>query len=237
MKVKKHEFTIDSEFRKNKNCLDTNLIGEEPYLMSLWPTRVYMAKNSQIQSGWHDEIKKELTEAYLAGDSMNANWMKSGFFESKLESHAAFEKFLGTHVQSLISAELNINSDLGYVATGWANVKEGFDYHWSHIHEGHVFSWVYYIQVTGESADAHFSKPDYKGNIYQGVLELQDPRGSAPYVLGLEKSAFFSMVHIEPTEGLLVIFPSYLRHAVAPTLSDKLRISIAGNLRSFHKIP
>ncbi len=237
MKVKKSEFNIDSEFRKNKNVFNTNLIKEDPCLMSFWPTRVYMAKNSLIQDGWHNEIKKELNDAYLAGDKMTANWMKSSFFESKLESHKSFEKFLGDHVKGLMSSAFSINSDFGYVANGWANVKEGFDYHWPHIHEGHVFSWVYYLQVTGESADAEFLKPEYKGNIYQGVLELQDPRGSAPYIVGLENSVFFSTVYVEPSEGLLVIFPSYLRHAVAPTLSNKLRISIAGNLSGFYKKP
>jgi hypothetical protein len=36
---------------------------------------------------------------------------------------------------------------------------------------------------------------------------------------------------IEPIEGMLVVFPAYLKHGVTKNLSDELRISIAGNFR------
>lgn len=36
---------------------------------------------------------------------------------------------------------------------------------------------------------------------------------------------------VEPIEGMLVVFPAYLKHGVTKNLSDELRISIAGDFR------
>jgi ectoine hydroxylase-related dioxygenase (phytanoyl-CoA dioxygenase family) len=35
------------------------------------------------------------------------------------------------------------------------------------------------------------------------------------------------------SDGMLLMFPSYLAHSVAPNKSDKLRISISFNLKFF----
>jgi hypothetical protein len=36
---------------------------------------------------------------------------------------------------------------------------------------------------------------------------------------------------VEPIEGMLVVFPAYIKHGVTKNLSDDLRISIAGDFR------
>jgi uncharacterized protein (TIGR02466 family) len=100
---------------------------------------------------------------------------------------------------------------------GWANISNTGDSHGAHTHPGSTWSGVYYVD-TGESASGE-----------SGRLQFVDPsQGRANTFLSY---LLPSSVEIAPQASLMVLFPSYLVHAVLPHRGARSRLSIAFNLR------
>jgi uncharacterized protein (TIGR02466 family) len=115
----------------------------------------------------------------------------------------------------------------------WANISAPGDANAVHTHPGAFWSAVYYV---------HFDAPATEGtnpSSNEGALELLDPRGALPLMfeprlrmrLKGYLSAGLSEFH-HPVPGQLVMFPSWLPHAVVPYsgADGSQRISIAMNL-------
>lgn len=111
-------------------------------------------------------------------------------------------------------------------SNGWANVNRSGHGNEFHTHPGCFWSAVYYVDDGGIGADPALG----------GELELADPRGVAPamhaphvsFALRGGQSAGVSEL-VRPHSGLLVVFPSWLSHAVRPYRGSGIRISIAIN--------
>jgi uncharacterized protein (TIGR02466 family) len=100
---------------------------------------------------------------------------------------------------------------------GWANISNSADAHGAHTHPGSTWSGVYYVD-TGENAPGE-----------SGRLQFVDPsQGRANTFLSY---LLPSSVEIAPQPSLMVLFPSYLVHAVLPHRGPRSRLSIAFNLR------
>lgn len=96
---------------------------------------------------------------------------------------------------------------------GWATVMRSQGHQSAHIHPTSWLSGVYYITV-----------PDLvrRGdNAHKGWIEFGRP--PEHYPTAIEPDVTF----LEPIEGKLILFPSYLYHRTVPYEDDALRISIA----------
>ena len=96
---------------------------------------------------------------------------------------------------------------------GWATVMRAQGHQSAHIHPTSWLSGVYYVRV-----------PDLvqRGdNSHKGWIEFGHPPEHYPVTKEPETT------FIEPVEGKLVLFPSYLYHRTVPYEDDALRISIA----------
>lgn len=100
--------------------------------------------------------------------------------------------------------------------SAWGNISRRGNYHRMHNHPHSAWSGCYY--VTGLPAS----------NSMGGVLELYDPRPFTEMV-DVPGTPYGQRVHIRPTPGLMVLFPSWLYHFVHPSDSDTERVSIAFN--------
>lgn len=106
----------------------------------------------------------------------------------------------------------------------WANISPAGASNQMHAHPSSLWSAVFYIDDGGD--------PD------SGELVLLDPRfpmnrmTASDVALGERpaEGAPLSQVHLKPEPGKLVIFPSWLMHAVRPHSGPGERISIAMNL-------
>ncbi len=109
----------------------------------------------------------------------------------------------------------------------WANINRSGHGNEFHTHPGCVWSGTYYVDDGGIGDDPSLG----------GEFEIQDPRGIAPAMYrpdlapavpgGLSIGA--SEV-ISPAAGNMIMFPSWLSHAVRPYTGNGTRISIAFNL-------
>ena len=100
----------------------------------------------------------------------------------------------------------------------WANVCYPGDFNSAHSHPGSTWSTVYYVDAGAPTSPQH------------SQLQLIAPcQGRAntfmPYLLP-------DTLCITPEAGMMVLFPSYLAHAVLPHRGERPRVSIACNLRS-----
>jgi uncharacterized protein (TIGR02466 family) len=106
-----------------------------------------------------------------------------------------------------------------YRLDGWANVTRHQGYNTVHDHPNCIWSGVYYV-ASGEP------EPDRPHN---GQLELLDPRAGINQIY-IEGTIFGGRCLVDPLPGLMVMFPSWLKHLVHPFFGRGERISIAFNV-------
>ena len=117
--------------------------------------------------------------------------------------------------------------DFQFDANMWANINQKGDSNNTHCHPGCLWSGVYYvddgIETNGDEAGGHliFEDPRFPMNsMYQPDLVMRDPEGIPQR----------NQHSVTPKSGMLIMFPSWLRHSVRPYKGDKDRISVAFNL-------
>ncbi|MHA6333721.1 2OG-Fe(II) oxygenase family protein [Qipengyuania sp. CAU 1752] len=119
-------------------------------------------------------------------------------------------------------------SRFGWVPEMWANVSQVGSANQYHFHPGSFWSAVAYIDDGYDgSEDASLG----------GELQLLDPRMpmvrmTAPDLRMLDRDGQQQQneISVRPRTGMIVIFPSWLQHAVRPFHGSGTRISIAINL-------
>jgi uncharacterized protein (TIGR02466 family) len=108
---------------------------------------------------------------------------------------------------------------IAWKTNAWANVNR-------RNHGGAYWSGTYYVDDGGIGED----------HALGGEFEIQDPRGVAPAMYapllgfalpGGQSAGASELIH--PRSGQLVLFPSWLLHAVRPYRGDRERISVAFN--------
>ena len=120
-------------------------------------------------------------------------------------------------------------SDLNFVecdvalTSAWLNINDSRQcMNSEHIH-GDVFSGVFYLKAPEES----------------GKLVLQNPAINRMWngcALTAQKNQFTGeSIRIEPIEGNIILFPSYLPHSVETNNHDEARIAISFNLIALPK--
>jgi len=117
--------------------------------------------------------------------------------------------------------------DFQFDANMWANINKMGDSNNTHCHPGCLWSGVYYVddglETTSDAAGGHliFEDPRFPMNsMYQPDLVMRDPEGVPQR----------NQHSITPKSGMIVMFPSWLRHSVRPYKGGKDRISVAFNL-------
>ncbi len=111
-------------------------------------------------------------------------------------------------------------------ANCWANVNRSGHGNEFHTHPGAYWSGCYYVDDGGIAQDPELG----------GEFEIQDPRGVAPVMyaplLTFATPGGFTIGSSElvrPRAGLMILFPSWLNHAVRPYRGQQTRISMAFN--------
>ena len=103
----------------------------------------------------------------------------------------------------------------------WFNLCRNGGYNKIHNHPECSWSGVYYVCLGDAHADA---PPD------AGRIEFLDPRMGAMMLTPTGPSAS-PKLRIDPTPGLMMVFPCWLYHYVNPFQGDGTRLSLAFNIR------
>lgn len=116
---------------------------------------------------------------------------------------------------------------LNWLANAWANINRDGHGNEFHTHPGAYWSASYYVDDGGAAENPELC----------GEFEIQDPRGVAPAMLAPNLAVAMpggqsigASELVRPRAGMMLIFPSWLSHAVRPYRGDGSRISVAINL-------
>ena len=106
------------------------------------------------------------------------------------------------------------------ISNMWANVNRYKDYNLIHSHPNVTVSGVYYLKVPKNSGNIFFVNPASQ------LIETSWDKCIEKYTT--QNSPFF---RVNPIEGQLILFPSWLQHGVEPNLNKKQdRISFSFNI-------
>lgn len=115
---------------------------------------------------------------------------------------------------------------LDWKISAWANVNRRGNGNASHVHPGAYWSGCFYVDDGGINGE------DEQG----GALTFNDPRGPLPIMaaptvkIGLPGYLTAGLgERVLPKTGMLVLFPSWLQHAVTAYHGEGTRISVAFN--------
>jgi len=191
---------------------------------TVFPTSIYQAMHPKA-SVINPVLRARILE--LRGTSAAQNKSMRGGWQSRRDFLIAGDPVseallklvdIGIRTASAHHAAADPRSTrLEYELISWANCSGAGDYNLVHDHPMSSWSAVYYVSCPPQSGQ----EPG------EGNLSFIDPR-NAPQILGI--SGHHGIRHdIQPCEGLMVMFPSWLRHAVLPHRSAQPRMSIAFN--------
>jgi uncharacterized protein (TIGR02466 family) len=200
-------------------------------LRSYFPTPVAVVELPDGAS-LNDEIKAAVLAREAATDGVQHSNL--GGWQSATD----FEEWGGAAGKRMLDAARALASRMtadrvgkpvrvAWKTVAWANVNRRGHGNEFHTHPGCYWSGTYYVDDGGIGDDPALG----------GAFELQDPRGVAPAMYAPllafnvpgGQSAGASEL-IPPKAGRMVLFPSWLSHAVRPYLGERMRISIAFNL-------
>jgi uncharacterized protein (TIGR02466 family) len=102
----------------------------------------------------------------------------------------------------------------------WINENKKNCFNTPHVHSNSHFSGVYYLNTSNQNGEIVF----YKDNAF-GVNGLNH---------FIDFNSFNDTFSIKPHNGLLLLFPSWMRHMVNPHYEDLSRISVSFNLECVH---
>lgn len=125
---------------------------------------------------------------------------------------------LKTHVRAYVRAqEWDLQGRKLALDSLWINVMEAGSLHTSHIHPHAVLSGTYYVAMPKGAA----------------TIQFEDPRlammMAAPPVRARARMEKRRFVEISPTPGTVLLWESYIRHAVALNKTRGKRVSISFN--------
>ncbi len=199
-----------------------------------FPTQVFSFHlEDEVASAASDILLREI---YLERERDRHGIQKSNFralggwhSRNNLHVRPSFEKL----VEMISACCVSLAEQNGYdrsrrltIGSMWAIINPPGSSNRSHIHPASLWSGVYYVQAPANAGNLEFTDPR--------TQQLMTPPRYIPN--RKRPRACWSKVSFTPKAGLLLIFPSWLYHSVAPNLSEAEgsqgdRVIISFNLR------
>jgi len=106
------------------------------------------------------------------------------------------------------------------LANYWVNINHKNNFNLPHLHIDSFLSVVYYVKVPKKSGKIMFKNPilAHQYTIHNNMIDEFTHFNSSEW-------------GVQPEEGQLLIFPSWLEHYVQPNESNDYRVSIAFNTK------
>lgn len=182
----------------------------------LFPTRIWQGRLDALQPRF-----AEWTSWVLALRAANpapaGRTNRSGWNSNEMD---VLEQPVWTPLRQLVHAACA--TALGEMGRGgrafqlqsWVNLHDRGGFNFLHMHEAALLSGSFYLKVPAGSGALCFRDP--RPGVLHGIIKGSVANGHAD-------------VHLQPSPGLLVLFPCWMEHYVEPHESDEPRICIAFN--------
>jgi len=197
------------------------LQGMQPLFYS--PLTVFELEDSE---SLNTQLLKEIAIRKAASPGINrsnwSGWHSEDDFFARTESGCAT---LRNHIVEAIQlCTRNVSPSFDFPlysvqAEGWINVLGRGGFNTPHDHPNWTWSGCYYVSVPDGDKDL------------SGNIEFFDTRTNVRTLTVDGAACFASKFVMKPRAGMLLMFPSYLRHWVYPNESEEERVTIAFNAR------
>ena len=172
----------------------------------------------------NESLAKVITNRSLAESSRELSNVGGWQSNDDLAEDVQFTDLISFVRQKLLKVALHNNYIDGLecvIINMWANINEHRDFNKAHLHPNSDWSFAYYVKVREDSGGIVFCDPRVRR-----VMKVQDD-----ILIDYSNGSQHTIYTVNPLNGKLVIFPSYLEHYVEPNLTQETRISISGNIR------
>jgi len=195
---------------------------EDSDVLSIFPTCVWKI---QFTSGFRQKVNSKILQVInqinpdLAQISPGESWQSRQDLHNR-EQLEDLVSCIDSTAQTVLQF-LKVGYDTIEITGCWANINASGASHGIHSHPNNFLSGIYYDHTHpgADSVNFHDPRPQ-TGIIRPPVTELT--------------SQNTDQVVVTVSDGMLLMFPSYLAHSVAANESDKLRISISFNMMFSH---
>jgi len=191
--------------------------------VSLWPTKILkrtlpdtQAANQALEGFIEDLDRKhrDLTTDYRSEDLFSHD--HSGILWLRECVNVTVRDYF---------RHLGMDYDIRWSLQAWANVNRFGDYHDYHNHPHAYLSGTYYVRVP-----AQFEDLETRNDVRPGRLTLYDPRACAN-MTAIKGDPYIEPEYtVEPTSGMILLWPAFVNHFVHPNLSKQSRLSISFNV-------
>ena len=165
-------------------------------------------------------LEKEKTE--VSETLSNSGGWHSGAALQNDKRFSALWDFIALGMKQIISYNNYRDVDI-VISNAWANVNRYRDFNEIHQHPGVHWSGVYYVDVPENSGAIRFFDPRVVRQMTMPYELYSENLESIPYSQCLQ-------ITLDPHTGSMLIFPSWLQHAVHPNETKEPRISISFNI-------
>lgn len=218
-------------FLRNENLPNTGIILAFPTCIYQGQYYDYKKFNPILEKRLYKIKNEDTTTNELSKTHYGLGWTSyhacNGNYTSKynLENLDIFDPLKEFIWQSILDYNKfvgfdPINMETTRLGVVWGNINGKYSYHEQHIHPNSFLSGVYYVNAPKGSGNINFIDP--RNSIRSVEME---PNRDKDLTDPLRRS-----IEVEPQDGMLLLFPSWLGHEVQQNLTENDRVSIAFNL-------
>ncbi len=168
-------------------------------------------KNQLIDYAY--DLKKKKPEGEII--SNRGGWQSPDFHISDKDD------ILHSFLMNCLDGFPHIKNSVNLSIVAWVNINKQGDYNLKHVHPTSDLSGVVWIKCSENCGNIEFDNP----SVFQTYKELVSYTDDFKDRSNIHESYYFT-----PTEGRIIIFPSYLLHKVEVNKSDEDRISVSFNI-------
>ncbi len=199
------------------------MIQDEDGFTQLWPT---LFLQRQMPSA--DIANQALLQFLMAQDELQAqmttDYRQQNLFE---QTHPAIQ-WLHQCINKTIADYLSksgVSVSIQWQLQGWANINRKGDYHSLHNHPHSYLSGTYYVTMPEQPVSDR-----QRDDISPGDISFFDPRPQANMSAIAGDPQIDPEHRVTPAPGMLLLWPSFVHHAVHPNFSEQPRVSVSFNV-------
>lgn len=199
------------------------MIQDNDGFTQLWPT---LFLQRQMPSA--DIANQALLQFLMAQDELQAqmttDYRQQNLFE---QTHPAIQ-WLHQCINKTIADYLKksgVSVSLQWQLQGWANINRKGDYHSLHNHPHSYLSGTYYVNMPEQPLSDR-----QRDDISPGDISFFDPRPQANMSAIAGDPQIDPEHRVTPAPGMLLLWPSFVHHAVHPNFSEQARVSVSFNV-------
>lgn len=180
-------------------------------IIDLFPTSIYM---DSFELSPEDHAN--LSQVKLSRNRDQCAWVSSHIH--LLDWYQSIEVKVRKHVEQYVYNDIGLSRGYNMQCHGaWLNRNDKGDYTEIHHHSNSLISGVYYLSVNDQQGRIQFyDDKDGLFGRYFTVLNYSEPNNRNSH-----------RANVECKNGTILLFPSRLKHSVAPNLLEEPRFSLA----------